>query len=669
VRYRITIMRILGLLLFVTVTAWGQRYDLLLKGGHVIDPANGIDEVRDIAVLGNRIARSAASIPASEARKAINLQGYYVTPGLVDLHTHVYLKGRASTVVADDAVLPHGTTTIVDAGVAGWKNFEDFKATIIDRSQVRILALLNIVGSGMNDDQSKESIVEDMDPRATAAKILEYPEILVGVKTAHFNLPGWAAVERAVQAGEIANRPVMLDSSIYSNSGRTTREKLLKLMRPGDIHTHMYNDHQVELLNRFSGKVQPWMWEARKRGVLLDLGHGAGGFLWPVAHAAMSQGFPPDTIGTDLHPSSILTPQVRVPNAMSKLINLGMTLQDAVLRATVNPAKAIRRYPDLGTLSEGKIADIAVFELQKGVFAFIDSARKKLTGTKKLECVMTVRDGKVVFDRDARMLPPSGTARLAPLPRYPFPEEPGNEGDASVYDLILRQGQVIDPGNKRFGRYDVAISGDKIARIARRLPAAHGRLVVDASDYYLTPGLIDVNANVSFLDSPDGVQPDQRSLPYGVTTVADPAATREVIRRSRTRVLPVAARIPPERLVASGMNRQSVLSRQASMTRTLTLRLNRAEPFAGLIEGATVRAAEAIGRQDLGVLRQGADADIALFAVQHGEFGLADQDGTRLDAKARVICVMTIRRGDVVWDLHGLAMREWTQAGRYSSYR
>jgi predicted amidohydrolase len=344
-----------------------------------------------------------------------------------------------------------------------------------------------------------------------------------------------------------------------------------------------------------------------------------------------------------------------------------MTLQDAVLRATVNPAKAIRRYPELGTLGEGKAADVAVFELRHGVFAFIDSARKKLTGTKKLECVMTVRDGKVVFDRDARTLPPSGTARLAPLPQYPF-ETPRAAADASVYDLVLKQGQVIDPGNKRFGRYDIAINGNRIAAISKWLPSAQARLTVDASDFYVTPGLIDVNADVNFLDSAGGVQPDYRSLPYGVTTIADRNATREVIRRSRTRVLPVAA-IPASGVVASGMNRENVLSRQASMTRTLSLRLNRAEPLPGLIEGATIRAAKAIGREDLGVLKPGVEADIAIFSIERGDFPLADEDGRRLAAKARVTCVMTIRKGDVVWDLHGLSIREWTQAGRYTSYR
>lgn len=648
--------------------AWAQQYDLVLKGGHVIDPANGVDEVRDVALAGRRIVRVAADIPASTARRIVHLKGYYVTPGLIDLHTHVYLKGRTSTVVADD-VLPCGTTTIVDAGTSGWKNFDDFKATVIDRSTVRLLALLNIVGGGMNDDQGKENNVADMDPAATAAKIKQYPDILVGVKTAHFSLPGWAAVERAIEAGRIADRPVMLDSSIYSNSGRNTRDKVLKLMRPGDIHTHMYNDHQLEILDRFTNKVQPWMWEARKRGVLFDLGHGAGGFLWPVAHAALGQGFPPDTIGTDLHPGSILTLQVNVPNAISKLMNLGMTLQDAILRSTVNSAKAIRRFPELGTLREGATADVAVFELKQGVFSFIDSARKKFTGTKMLECVMTVRDGKVVFDRDASMLPASEvTARLATLPYYPREEKVGQEPPA-VYDLVLKQGQVIDPGSERFGRYDVAITGNKIARIAKWLPVAHARLAVDASEYYVTPGLIDVNADVNYLDSRSGVQPDQRSLPYGVTTVADPKATRTVIQRSRTQVLAVAARPQADGLLASGMNRENVLTRQTSMTRTLSLRLNQGVELTELVASATVRPARAIGREDLGRLREGATANIALFTVERGTFGLVDEHDRRLPAKARVICVMTIRNGNVVWDLNGLSIREWTQAGPYTSYK
>jgi dihydroorotase len=640
----------------------------VLKGGHVIDPANQIDGVRDVAIAGGKIARVAANIPAGDARRTVDVRNLYVTPGLIDLHTHVYLKGRASTVVADD-VLPHGTTTIVDAGVAGWKTFDDFKATVIDRARVRVLALLNILSTGMHDDQSKENIVADMDPQAAAAKIAQYPNILVGVKTAHFTLQGWAAIERAVEAGRIANKPAMLDSSIYSNSGRNTRDKVLKWMRPGDIHTHMYNDHQLELLDRFSGKVQPWMWEARKRGVLFDLGHGAGGFLWPVASAAVSQGFLPDTIGTDLHPSSILTLQASVPNAISKLMNLGMSLQDGILRATVNPAKAIGRYPELGTLNEGAMADIAVLEVKPGVFSFIDSMRKKLTGTKKLECAMTLRAGEVVFDRDGRTLPASTeSARVATLPTYPREERLAG-GEATVYDLVLKQGQVVDPGNQRFGRYDIAINGNRIAKIAKWLPVTHARLAVDASEYYVTPGLVDVGVDVNYIDSTTGVQPDQRCLPYGVTAVVDSRASKEVVRRSRTQVLPVSVQSRVEGIITSGLSRQNVLSENASMTRALSLRLNEGMPLTQVVAGATVLPARALGREDLGVLREGATADIAMFEVLRGDFPLVDRNQRRLAAKANIVCVMTIRNGDIVWDVHGLSIREWTQAGRYTSYR
>ena len=211
-----------------------------------------------------------------------------------------------------------------------------------------------------------------MDPRAAAEKVKQYPGLIVGIKTAHFGLPGWAAVERAIEAGRLANVPVMLDSHIYSNSGRDTRRKVLELMRPGDIHTHSYNDQQLELIDRFSGKVQPWMIAARKRGVLFDLGHGGGSFLWPVARAAISQGFAVDTISTDLHPGSVLSLKVNMADCISKLINLGMPLAEAIQRATVNPAKAIRKYPELGTLGEGRAADIAAWQMQEGAFAFID---------------------------------------------------------------------------------------------------------------------------------------------------------------------------------------------------------------------------------------------------------------------------------------------------------
>jgi len=382
------------LLLLGAASLRAQTYDLILKGGHVIDPANNLDGVMDIAVSGNRIARVAQDIPAAQARKSVNVVGLYVTPGLVDVHAHVYVGGRLSALFPDDTALIAGATTVVDAGISGWRTFDDFKRTIIDKSKTRILAFLNIVSRGMGGPKVENNIA-DMDPAATAAKVKQYPDLLVGIKTAHFGLPGWDALKRAVEAGRLCDKPVLVDSSVLSNTGRNTRDKVLDIMRPGDLHSHAYNDRQLELLDRFTGKVQPYMLEARKRGVLFDLGHGGGSFVWPVAARAMREGFPPDIISTDSHPSSYMLPQVTMPNCISKLMALGMELPDAIRRSTVNPARAIRRFPELGTLGEGRAADIAVFELQRGAFALKDSWRTKLLAGRKLECVLTIRNGEL----------------------------------------------------------------------------------------------------------------------------------------------------------------------------------------------------------------------------------------------------------------------------------
>ena len=356
-------------------------YDLLLRGGHVIDPSRDLSAIRDVAIARNQIARVAPDIPVAQARQVIDVRGFYVTPGLIDLHVHVYTRARQSTLLPDDTCLPTGVTTAVDAGTSGPRTFDDFKATIIDRSKTRVLAFLSIVGQGMRDGAAGESNEKDMDPAAVAAKIRQYPNLIVGVKTAHYRNPGFIALRRAVEAGRLANVPVLVDNSILTGEGRTTREKLLDLLRPGDLHTHMYNDGQLELVDRRNGRLTEVAQEARRRGVLFDMGHGGGGFLWPVAGSAMRQGFPPDTISTDLHPTSIQLPQVSMPNCISKLLTLGMTLEDALRRATLHPAKAIHRYPELGTLEEGRTADVAVFELQTGNFAFIDRKSTRLNSS------------------------------------------------------------------------------------------------------------------------------------------------------------------------------------------------------------------------------------------------------------------------------------------------
>ncbi len=657
------------LLLAWTAAASAQPYDLVLQGGRVIDPANGIAAVMDVAISGGKIARVAADIPGRDSRRVLSVKGLYVTPGLVDLHTHVYTRGRTATVTPDDAVLPHGVTTIVDAGVSGARNFDDFKATIIDRARTRVLALINIVAGGMNDDIAKEYIVADMDPAAAAAKIRQYPSILVGVKTAHFGPPGWIAVERAVAAGRLADVPVMLDSSVYSNSGRDTRTKVLEKMRPGDIHTHAYNDHQVEITSRFTGKVQPWMWEARKRGVLFDLGHGGGSFLWPVASAAMAGGFPPDTLGTDLHTGSILSLRVNVLNTRTKLMALGMSVEDAVARATVNPAKAIRRFPAIGTLGEGREADIAVFEMRQGVFALVDSIHKKLTATRNLAGVMTIRAGRIVFDRDGLSLESAGNSpSLAPLPRPgPAPPPEGDSGEI-VFDLLLKNGTVIRPG-RLTARLDIGISGGKVRRIAPSIPARFAKLAADLDGYYLTPGLIDARADVNNMDRPSAVTVDHHSLRHGVTAVVDPASTPAIVRRSRVRLIAGPRSPMPADALASGLDQTTALE-GASLGRTMTLLLNQGVPFERIVARATrIPAAALPDFPNLGRLEANLPADLAVFEIVPGPATIPGPDRRRTRIAARVQCILTLRNGDVAWDLHGLTLREWTQAGGYGSYK
>jgi dihydroorotase len=372
-----------------------QTYDVLIKGGHVIDPGNQINAVMDVAVTGEKIARVAPGIPAGQAKKVIDAKGLYVTPGLIDLHAHVF--GYGGSLWPDDTHLLTGATTVADCGGAGWRTFETFKETVIDRTKTRVLSFLNIVGHGMIGARY-ESNVEDMDPVKTAEKIKQYPGLIIGIKVAHFSKPGYVVLERAREAGELAGVPMIVDNSILSNTGRDTETKLLKVFREGDIHTHMYNDRHLEIINRFSGKVQPYMLEARKQGRLFDLGHGNGSFVWPVAVKAMEQGFPPDTISTDLHNASIFSTKSDMPNSISKMLNLGMELEDAIRRSTVRPAQVVKHYPEIGTLGEGKVADIAAFKLEEGVFAYADSWKKKYMGTKRLRPVLTVRAGELVFD-------------------------------------------------------------------------------------------------------------------------------------------------------------------------------------------------------------------------------------------------------------------------------
>jgi dihydroorotase len=375
-------------------------YDLVLQGGHVIDPKNGIDGVRDVAIKDHKIAAVAEHIQAGVGVKVVDVVGLYVTPGLVDIHVHVYAgTGERHAYAGDHSVYPDGftlrsgVTTAVDAGSSGWRNFPDFKDRVIDRSITRILAFINIVGSGMRAGNYEQNL-GDMDAQATADQAMKYPQVIVGVKTAHYDGPEWTPVERAVQAGTIANIPVMVDFGTFRPQ-RPYEELVSSKLRPGDISTHMYLD-DVPMLDA-TGTVRPYLFAARKRGVIFDVGHGGGSFLFRQAAPAVRQGFVPDSISTDLHNDSMNAGMKDMLNVMSKFLNLGVSLDDVIRMSTSSPAHEIK-HDELGNLSVGSDADIAVLHLEKGHFGFVDSYGARMEGTEKLVCELTVRDGRVVWD-------------------------------------------------------------------------------------------------------------------------------------------------------------------------------------------------------------------------------------------------------------------------------
>jgi dihydroorotase len=381
-----------------------QPYAILIKGGHVLDPKNGRDGVMDVAIADGKVAEVAASIDAAKARRVVDAAGLYVVPGLIDLHAHVfhgtepdaYLSNGMSAVLPDSHSFRSGQTTLVDVGGAGWRNFLQFKTNIIDASKTRVLSFINIVGSGMKGGPAEQD-PNDMDARLTSMRIRQHPGLIVGIKVAHYNGGDWNPVDRAVEAGTAAEVPVMIDFGGHFPP-LSLDDLLNKHLRPGDILTHMYGHvrGRYPIVNE-QGQVEPYVIAARKRGVLFDVGHGGGSFLFRQAVPAMKQGFHPDVISTDLHTGSMNGGMKDILNVMSKFLNLGMTLPD-VIKANTSRAAAVIKRPDLGTLSAGAEADIAVLNLRQGRFGFIDSGGGRFTGAQKLECDLTVKAGQVVWD-------------------------------------------------------------------------------------------------------------------------------------------------------------------------------------------------------------------------------------------------------------------------------
>jgi dihydroorotase len=398
---------VLAVLLGLVCSARSQNYSVVIKGGHVIDPKNNIDAVMDVAVQDGKIAKVAQNIDAKGATQVVDAKGYYVTPGLIDMHTHVFAGTTPDHYLSDGLVaLPPdgftfrvGVTTVVDCGGAGWKSFPLFKKNIIDNAQTRVLSFLNIVGEGMRGG-AYEQDTNDMDSKMAAMVAKRYRKYIVGFKVAHYEAAQWTPVDHAVAAGKMANVPVIVDfGGDDTHAPLSIEELFFKHLRPGDIYTHTFTEleRRDPIVDLNSRQLRPFVKTAQQKGIIFDVGYGGGSFDYRQAIPATKAGFWPNTMSTDLHTGSMNAAMKDMLNVMSTFLALGMELPAVIKASTWSPAQAIQRE-ELGNLSEGAPADIAILNVRKGEFGIWDRMGYKLKSNQKLECEMTIRDGRIVYD-------------------------------------------------------------------------------------------------------------------------------------------------------------------------------------------------------------------------------------------------------------------------------
>ncbi len=384
--------------------AQALRYDLVVKGGRVIDPSQSLSALRDVAISGDKVARVDADIPSTEARLTLDARGKIVTPGLVDIHVHVYDGVAPLGIPADPNCIAKGATTVVDAGSAGAHTFPGFRRLVINTAETRVYALLNIsvVGQSTLSEDNEWGELLDLryaNPKLAIKTIERNRDVILGMKVRLTrNIAGdhdIAALRLAREAAEAVNLPLMA----HIGDTASPLPAILKELRTGDVITHSFHGRSGGILDA-QGRVLAEVRKAVESGVRLDVGHGRGSFSWRVMEAAMKQGILPGTISSDVHQFNVAGPVFDLATTLSKFLHLGMPLEQVIERATINPAKTFRFPHNPGTLRVGAEADLAVFQVLEGDFEMMESyaytgTPEKRIAHRKLLPVATVKAGRL----------------------------------------------------------------------------------------------------------------------------------------------------------------------------------------------------------------------------------------------------------------------------------